>query len=190
MAEPWQRLREAEDIVRELMKGEFRYLERAHIVCFRNPEVMRAKNKLLWAKASKASPIERALFAPDVIDYKIVYCGPVWDKLTSEKEALTDHELRHFGGFDIEAEQWTMVAHDVDEFVANLRKYGAWRPELEELVTVCKGLRLTQESLFNDGLHATAEVLRPEPGTGIDSVTLSSGGRSTTLHADGRTETT
>jgi hypothetical protein len=41
-----------------------------------------------------------------------------------------------------------------------------------------------------NGLLDSAERLWPKPGSGIESVTISSGGRSVTMHADGRTERT
>ena len=64
-------------------------------------------------------------------------------------EALMFHELCHIEREEPEDEDkpvvWRTRGHDNEVFRAELREYGAWRPSLEQLVTVIRQLPLPME---------------------------------------------
>jgi len=67
-----------------------------------------------------------------------------------------------------------MVGEDV-----SVRIFEEDKPQQDELPFGAKAKDIVKEAI---------EQLRPKPGSGVDSITLSSGGRSVTLNSDGSTE--
>jgi len=103
----------------------------------------------------------------------------VWKTLNvTQREALVDHELCHFGPDG-------MRGHDVEEFRAVIDRHGLWRPEIELMAAT-----IAQQKLFPDGeadverrvasdpkVRKAIDDIRPKKGSGIDKVTISTPGR-------------
>lgn len=98
-----------------------------------------------WARA-RQTVLLRSWFG-DIPDFVITIFAPYWHTSdTVSRCALIEHELYHcaqafdaFGGprFDREGlPVWTMRAHDVEEFVGVVRRYGTWSSELKALSEV------------------------------------------------------
>jgi hypothetical protein len=84
-----------------------------------------AKGRDTWAKVFKASDRDRILHE---YDYVLVVNEGVWTALDeTTREALIDHELSHV---DMDENgQWKLFGHDLEDFVAVVRRRGAWIEE-------------------------------------------------------------
>ena len=119
----------------------------------------------------------------------------VWTRLNStQRIALVDHELCHFGNDG-------MCGHDVEEFRAVIDRHGLWRPEIELLAASMAQFKLfpagpeieSKPAKTNVGAAFVKELknpksraakrLRPKKGSHISKVTISSGRKSVTLRA-------
>src|SRR6266404_1667360 len=61
------------------------------------------------------------------------------------KQALVDHELEHCE-YDSEKDKYSMVEHDLEEFVAIVKRYGLWNVGVEQFVKAAKQQSLAFES--------------------------------------------
>lgn len=99
--------------------------------------------KSVMASAAKVPPQYRVMSGYDL---KIVVDEYWWDRLDlSEREALVDHELCHFG-WSPENVEYFMVDHDIEEFAAILRRHGEWKSDVADF---CREAR--QLDLFEGG---------------------------------------
>lgn len=103
---------------------------------------------------------------PPVI-FVIELAKDLWYSLEpSQRIALIDHELMHFGPDG-------MRAHDVEEFRDVIDRHGLWQPSIEALAVT-----ISQQKLF-PSFEAALESMRPTEG----SVTITVGDESVTLEA-------
>lgn len=129
----------------------------------------------------------------------------------SQRDALVDHLLCHVGYSELSGKLW-INRHDFKGFREEIGRRGPWSEELQQASTQLRlwGRRdedvdagdeaVEHLALVGDGdtpehdpetgevMEALADVgdIINEPGSGVSSVTLSSGGRSVTLTAGDR----
>lgn len=139
---------------------------------------MKGNGKTKLGTAKKASA--ELVFFSD-FDFVLSFNWSYWAELSREQRiALVDHELMHCGRNDA-GTGFAMVPHDVEEFGAIVRRWGLWKPDLQKFA---RAIGTEQLSLLT--LTEAVANLAPQPGSGIDSVTLEAGGESVTLtQADG-----
>lgn len=67
-------------------------------------------------------------------DYILTLSGDAWEKFSSkQKKALVDHELAHMVVKKTKKGiKYRCRHHDVEEFAAIAKRYGAWSPNLEK----------------------------------------------------------
>lgn len=88
---------------------------------------MERNGKITLGKASKAGGKVRYF---GEVEFIIDFNWSWWQRLTPrERIALVDHELTHCGAVE---DKPTMIPHDVEEFSVIVRKWGLWKPDLEE----------------------------------------------------------
>lgn len=69
--------------------------------------------------------------------FAIIISQPIWDRLTlPQREALIDHELSHcYAEENDEGEvMLKMLAHDLGEFNAVVRRHGLWQEDVEKFL--------------------------------------------------------
>ena len=107
---------------------------------------MKHKGKEVWANIRLASPIVNAAYAwgaglaPNeegmdrAIDFVLTVSADVW-KVAPEtaKIALIDHELCH-AVYNPENDKPGIITHDCEEFIAVVRRYGAWKADLAAMM--------------------------------------------------------
>lgn len=73
-------------------------------------------------------------------DYILTLNGDAWVKMSDkQKKALVDHELYHMKKkITKKGVAFILRKHDVEEFVAIVKRYGDWSPGLKELRAVLK----------------------------------------------------
>lgn len=111
-------------------------------------------------------------------DFVMIVNWTSWGALeVPQRIALIDHELCH-AGVEAENGKWILLHHDVEEFGDVVRRWGLWLPDLKSFGDVLRA----QLEIFPAAAVIDAVVnLAPEPGSGIDSVTISSGDQEVTL---------
>jgi len=157
-------------------------------------ESMKRGEMLTLGKCTKAGGAGKFLHHYDFI---IVFNWTAWRLLTHEQKlALVDHELLHCA-FDVE-KGFSLLQHEVEDFVAIVDRWGLWTRGLQELVKAVtpqaqRDLFALQDRLGADQRGAVvverlldqaergASGLEPVAGSSIESVTLSHGARSVTL---------
>jgi hypothetical protein len=89
----------------------------------------------LWGRAKKVGELEREFHSHDFV---ILLNKVVWNELPlTGRRALLDHELCHCGAQENEKTgemTWVMHRHDVESFVAEVRRHGLWRENVKALV--------------------------------------------------------
>lgn len=71
-----------------------------------------------------------------------------WNLLTdSQRRALVDHELCHCGVKDPGADEpeWTLRAHDIEEFKAVIERHGFWKSDVREFSEAAHQLKLRMQ---------------------------------------------
>ena len=112
-----------------LDRREFEYLREFGIKLMFRDNTPKSGGREQWGKAKLASAFERAI-NPATAAY-VILAEPIWQKLNAhQREALLDHELRHFAL--TEDDVLITVGHELEEFTANWNAYGNWRPSLVE----------------------------------------------------------
>lgn len=150
-------------------------LEHTVLYIFRS-KAAQNKGKEVWGKARKVTGLNAYLAMRSSVDplepmsptfFVIEIAHDVWNTLRApERIALVDHELKHIGPDG-------MRPHDVEEFTDIVARHGHWKRDLKEFAEAGK-----QVPLFE-----AVNNLRPKKGSGIDKVTISSGGKSVDLTA-------
>ena len=115
-----------EAVARPLMKAFHPSLANAAIA-FLFREDMKTRDRQVWGKAMKAST-RLKLFSK--LDFTIDINWTVWSGLgIHARAALVDHELQHC---ELEGDgNAVMIAHDLEEFVITVSRWGVWRPSIE-----------------------------------------------------------
>jgi hypothetical protein len=104
------------------------------------------------AEERPPAPVAHAFFVIEV-------AWDTWERLTGpQRIALVDHELSHIG---VDGD---MVAHDVEEFAAVLRRHGAWKPDLRDFLSASEQQPLFEGAAMprggrpsSDGARASTE---------------------------------
>ena len=147
----WERQPLIEKQVTELVEKFHAHLTRARIIVLGKPKASKSNGKVNVAKAKRATPAIRALLKDALgvdVHYLIEIGMDEWQggRLSAhQKRATLDHELHHFTGVEVDdqgRETWGMRAHDVQEFTAVVRRYGAYHADLEVFVQEIRQLKL------------------------------------------------
>lgn len=94
-----------------------------------NGNSWRKDGELVLGQAIKLSPRERFFSGLELL---VVINKSVWPGLPPQtKKALVDHELSHFMR---DNGRWRVVGHDVEDFIAVIRRHGPWHRAARELV--------------------------------------------------------
>jgi hypothetical protein len=89
-----------------------------------------------WDKWGTMGRVSKKLRACGVDgDYLLTLNGDAWPNMTEKQHrALVDHELMHMARKKTKSGiTWKLRHHDVEEFVAIVKKYGDWTPNLKAL---------------------------------------------------------
>jgi len=111
---------------------------------FSKPEASKGRGKVNVAKAIKANHLIKAALRKfnEKVDYVIVVGLDCWRPMDFKtKEAVLDHELCHFTGFDGDG-KLGMRGHDVEEFTEILERRGAWDPSRYYFVKAAQSIQL------------------------------------------------
>ena len=146
-----------EAVARPLMKAFHPDLADRAAIAFLFREDMKTRDRQVWGKAMKASTRLR-LFSK--LDFTIDINWTVWQGLgIHARAALVDHELQHCAVEDGNA---VMIAHDLEEFVITVSRWGVWRPSIELMRQV-----MPQGDLFErDGSPVPDPVGEPAEAEG------------------------
>lgn len=123
--------KEVRSIVKQIRAKYYAKFSKAKIIT-----LMRSGKWKNWGTIQRVGKMQRR--AGIDADYILTLNGDAWLKMTSKQHrALVDHELYHMA----KKKQKTGVAfvlrhHDVEEFVAIVKRYGDWSPGLKELRAV------------------------------------------------------
>jgi hypothetical protein len=92
---------------------------------------IKGRGVVVWGRASK---VGGKLAHYSHLDFLIEINWTVWRHLSPARRiALLDHELAHCGREDTEkGEKYVILPHDLEEFHAIARRWGAWRPSLAD----------------------------------------------------------
>ncbi len=112
---------------------------------FRYKEKKKA-GKITWGTCKKATGFEAQYIASlrgweDTHEFFIIeLCMTTWARLScAQKNALVDHELAH-GGVEVNEEtgeeSLCIIAHDIEEFEAIIRRHGLWAPDCKSMAKV------------------------------------------------------
>lgn len=117
---------------------------------------MAGKGKVKLGTAKKASA-ELTHFAE--YDFVLSFNWTYWRDLTAlQRIALVDHELMHCGRNDA-GTGYTMIPHDVEEFGAIVRRYGLWKPDLEQFARAIGTEQLSLLALLPEGANDSKPTL-------------------------------
>lgn len=164
-------------------------------------------------KMKKASELDRELHGFDAV---LILNEEHWRVLEPpQRLALVDHELCHLApSLDpVTLDQredahgrklWRIRKHDLEEFRGTVERNGLYLADIADFVRAAhesKAMPLFPADAprpmppsFAERVAdrlidpANAESLRPKPGSGVDTISISTSKGSVTLHADGRTE--
>lgn len=168
----------------------------------------KSNGKQVWGKARKVSGLNAFIAGGPGEFHLVEFAADIWDRLSPRsKRALVDHELCHL---NVEEEEkdgelvtvLTIKAHDIEEFTEIVQRHGFWRPDLIDFVSGnAEQLRLSFE--VTEQVQSLNEMSDDDIGSkmldlaksgelgdilpknaGIESVTISSGGRSVTIDRD------
>ncbi len=146
---------EAERVIREYRPQ----LVNARIGFLFRSESGKSQGKSVIGKAQKVSSQMEVLLD---LDFIIWISKPDWLALdTAGREALLHHEFCHCEE-DTEADEWKIIAHDVEEFRSVIRAHGLWQPDL---VKIARAIQPHLPGLEKDGKLV---ALKPElAGAGL-----------------------
>lgn len=125
-------------------ESEFVHLRGLRIEYLFRSEASRSAGKLTLGKARKITGLNALLATPDIADnpdatsegaefFVLEIAHDTWEMMNSrQREALTYHELLHFGVFvdDDGDAHLSIVPHDVEAFGLEIQKYGPWKQDL------------------------------------------------------------
>jgi hypothetical protein len=158
----------AGDMLRDVIRAYHPALENHDLALLFKPKRSLSLGQEVLARAGLTTLREKLL--GDDVEAVITVAWDWWEGASAaSREALLDHELSHFGVND--EGELCLVGHDVQEFTAVWRRRGNWT----------EGLRHAAEVLQ---MQLPGLALIPTEGGDIESVTLSSGGKSVTLTAE------
>lgn len=82
------------------------------------------KGETVMGKAVKVPGREKYYSGLDLL---VIINGDIWNDALplNTKRALVDHELSHFF-HDKEKETWSVIGHDVEDFVRVIQRHGLW----------------------------------------------------------------
>lgn len=154
-------------------------------------------------KCKKASDLDRELAA---YDFVIVLRQEFYQDATvtdDQRKALLDHEITHAtvrldkDGEPMRDERGRVVyrtrKHDVEEFSEIVARHGIWKRDLERMASAMRRPKqlnlLDTPAVAGDAARVASDPkvqdalrrLAPKPGSGIDTVTISAGGKAVTL---------
>jgi Putative phage metallopeptidase len=123
--------KEVRSLVKAIRKKYYSKYSKAKIVT-----LMRLGKWRNWGTLGKVSKKLRQAGVDG--DYLLTLNGTAWPLMTDkQKKALVDHELLHMKiKKSKKGNSFVLRDHDVEEFVDIVKRYGAWRPNLEELKKV------------------------------------------------------
>lgn len=91
-------------------------------------EPSKAGGKIVLAKTSKV-PANLAPYLTEEIDMLVMIAESLWVNLNPEQQqACIDHEFCHI--VPGENGEWSLRAHDIEEFKPIIERYGFWTPDL------------------------------------------------------------
>lgn len=99
---------------------------------------------LVWGRTRKVGPAERIFHDHDFV---ITLNAAVWVELSpTARRALMDHELSHCGSRTNDDDEvvYYVRKHDLEEFVAIVRRYGLWKSDIEQFVNAAVEARARQ----------------------------------------------
>ena len=131
MAKTYSNAQDVEDIARRrVIPAWHGNLSNLRIAYLFDEDGMTSKGKTVLAKVRKANPVESHL---NDIDFIMFVNLPAWVTMPKDARiALVDHELCHIQ-FDAESGKYTLAHHDFEDFVAVVRRHGAWTADLQLL---------------------------------------------------------
>lgn len=137
---------DVKSIADELIVKYHPHLDGVRIEYVMGDKTPRRGGKDVWGFVKKISSLP-AYLAADKNDQKsgdvspffvMVISEPIWVNLYPDKRtALVDHELCHCG-VEVDDEgnsKLTLIPHDLEEFVAIVRRYGLWMEDVKDFVT-------------------------------------------------------
>lgn len=92
------------------------------------------KGAIVYASVAPFPAKMQPFFGDEAYDYLLTVSADVWNRATAaQRSAMLDHELCHcVGEEDDDGEMtWGTVGHDLEEFVAVVRRHGIWRRDME-----------------------------------------------------------
>lgn len=100
-----------------------------------------------WSKVGECSKASGKWRHLTDFDFVVMFHKESWDVFTVEqRNALIHHELSHIGRKD--NENWFIIPHDIEEFLATYKRYGAWNGVLQMFVSIANAQFVPQG---NDG---------------------------------------
>jgi len=113
-----------------------------------------------WAKKSKTVLGQAKLASDDMrfiaeFDFIVFVNLAVWNNAPQAwREALLDHELSHCDCTEDKAgnKKWSIVDHDVQEFVPVVRRHGLWEADLQRMMIAAR------QAPHVDGPHNQIEM--------------------------------
>jgi hypothetical protein len=154
-------------------------------------------------KMKKATDLDRELME---FDFVLILNEGFWmhqDVTDIQRHAVMDHELHH-GALKLDPKTLEVVEdakgrrkyrirkHDIEEFSAVVRRWGCWKHELEQFYADLQEGKDKQPPLpgvSDEKIARAIEKLRPKPGSGVGSVSLTDdSGHGFKLNADGTSE--
>ncbi len=127
----------------EIIREHHQHLASANIgYMFRNTKSWKSQGQDIRGKAYKVTGWQAAATG---WDFLIMIYRPAWDEMDEDTRlALVDHELMHCG---LDANHnWTIHGHDFEDFLAVVKRHGAWKEPLRRLET-----EMRQLSVFEGG---------------------------------------
>lgn len=140
----YARAPEVAEIAADLIEGvpDHEDLEHAEIICVWRDKPKKSAGKLVLASARKVSGIAAFLVRSNAGEtdtsanrplFVIEVARSTWADLTpAQQRALVDHELCHLrvSWDDDDQVVLSMRGHDLEEFVAIVRRHGMWREDV------------------------------------------------------------
>lgn len=127
----------------ELIPKHHQHLHGVRIDYVFRSETAKSNGKEIWGKARKITGLNAFLATPederpvedDIDDFFVIEISePVWAILDpAERAALVDHELCHLTVEEDKDDNLKLKLrpHDLEEFVAIVRRHGLWRDDVE-----------------------------------------------------------
>lgn len=149
------RAHEVERIAQPIIEEHHRHLRGARILYLFTTQARKHHTKTVLATAQKLSALQRYLSSEDETsdeghDFLILVGAEEWAELGApQRRALVDHELMHC--WLNEKGEWTLRAHDVEEFADIIARHGLWKSDVRTFAAVVQQLPL-------DGLRVPAAV--------------------------------